>query len=26
VEAIAKTYGYEIFEMNASDSRRKEDN
>ncbi len=25
VEAIAKTYGYEIFEMNASDSRRKED-
>jgi replication factor C large subunit len=25
VEAIAKTYGYELFEMNASDSRRKQD-
>ncbi|MEM0001564.1 MAG: replication factor C large subunit [Desulfurococcaceae archaeon] len=25
VEAIAKTLGYELFEMNASDSRRKED-
>jgi replication factor C large subunit len=25
VEAIAKTFNYELFEMNASDSRRKED-
>lgn len=25
VEAIARTLGYEIFEMNASDSRRKQD-
>ncbi|MEM3987644.1 MAG: replication factor C large subunit [Sulfolobales archaeon] len=25
VEAVAKTRGYELFEMNASDSRRKED-
>jgi replication factor C large subunit len=25
VEAVARTLGYELFEMNASDSRRKED-
>lgn len=25
VEAISKTYGYELFEMNASDSRRRSD-